>query len=117
MSQLNTKIRYQYRDGANYKTQGEWILRGMVSVNEAEVLMRYCHNDGEENRFIPESVGMASLLETPWDDEIDHPFHTIEKIEMTDEDAQDERSIKDLISEFKSKDWEAEAYKIQESMM
>lgn len=117
MSQLNTKIRYQYRDGANYKTRGEWILRGMVSVNEAEALIRCCQKEGEEAQFVPESVGMPSLLETPWDDEIDHPFHTIEKIEMTDEDAQDERSIKDLISEFKSKDWEAEAYKIQESMM
>ena len=55
--------------------------------------------------FVPESVGMARLPTWDWDDEVDHPFHTLEDVVTTTEAATDARSIDDLVKDFESRDW------------
>jgi hypothetical protein len=73
---MNTRIAYLYRDAANYKTWGEEVIEGTLTL---EQLTPYLI-DGEF--FIPEDVGMPCLQPDPGTED-DHDLHTIEELTET----------------------------------
>jgi hypothetical protein len=80
---MNTKIRYFYRDGANYKTypKGDVIVAGQLTDAELRPHLR------EDNRFIPSDLGLPKLqsqLEN-YPNRDDHIWHEFVEIEHTDE--------------------------------
>lgn len=106
---MNTRIEYSYRDGANYKQFGHIVITGQASQQQVEALRGACMQEDGYAYFVPESVGMARLSPGAWDDEIDHPFHILGDVTLDSIEATDDRSIYDLIADFKSKNWEEEA--------
>ena len=102
---MNTLIRYQYRDAANYKENGCLVLRGMCSQNQAQALRDQCLQENGEYFFVPSLVGMKDLQPKKWNPDLDHPYHYITSIEMTGSPAEDSRSVADLITEFSEQDW------------
>lgn len=106
---MNTLIRYQYRDGDNYKRQGAWTVRGMCSQAQAAGLRASCMKEDDSFFFVPGAVGIPALQPSPWDEQSDHPLHTIESIEMTGAPTDEDRTIGDLIEAFRARDWEADA--------
>ena len=105
---MNTRIEYMYRDAANYKQNGHWIITGPATEEQVERLRTGCLNDGDGAFFIPDLVGIPPL-QGDWDDEIDHNYHTLDDILPTDENADDTRTIEELINDFEERNWEEEA--------
>lgn len=84
MALTNTRVSYFYRDAANYKQYEEVVIGGVMGEWEKRQIFKRLP-DGEN--FIPGAVGLESLLgrmPSP-DEELDHPWHTLESIEDTDE--------------------------------
>ena len=106
---MNTRIEYAYRDGANYKASGHIIVSGEPGEDLVQRLTDACMDEDEHAFFVPESVGMARLPTWEWDDEVDHPFHTLEDVVPTDEPPTDARALVDLVKDFESKDWTQES--------
>lgn len=106
---MNTRIEYAYRDGANYKATGHVILTGEADEDLVRRLRHACMDEDDHAFFVPESVGMARLPTWDWDDEVDHPFHTLENVVTTTEAATDARSIDDLVKDFENRDWDRES--------
>lgn len=102
----NTKIRYQYRDGANYKKYEEVILEGAITPDQIKVIsesfFKEFENDGHD--FLPRQVGLSQLC--PWtddesyDDDIDHMIHTVDNISLVNEPANANISVTDLVNKF-----------------
>lgn len=109
---MQTKITYGYRDAANNRREGVWIVKGMCSQSQAEHLRKACLQEDGHYYFVPTVIGMPDIIPTPWDDELDHPMCTIEDIEMVGEAPDDERTMHGLIEEFRSHDWEMEAAQV-----
>lgn len=105
---LNTTIHYEYRDGANYKRAASWTIKGQCSMAQRDLLMASCMQDDGLAFFVPQAVGIPALQPRDWDDDIDHPMHSITGIEMGSAPADDVRSIHDLLAAFRGKDWNAE---------
>ncbi len=82
---MNTKIKYLYRDGANYKCQNEVVLAGKFSPRDIALIKRT--NDGEF--FIPEQVELPLIRpDDDYDDGYDHCWAEIypdTDITLTDE--------------------------------
>lgn len=102
-SGANTKIRYMYRDAANYKVGHEIVLAGRLTHEQAERIVGSL--DGREF-FIPSQVGLRDIqgdFESgkSWDDEDDHVWHTIEGVELVDEpvtaSGHDARSVAEMM--------------------
>lgn len=74
----NTKIKYMYRDGSNFKFLGWFTVEGSLSFND---IQKYLH---ESEFFIPHEVGLDHLLNLPMNQD-DHYLHTFENFEATDE--------------------------------
>ena len=101
----NTKITYIYRDGNNYKTDGQTIFGGAISPADIDKIMSHLDEDGG---FIPGQVGMADLqiqMAGGWNDDSDHPFHEITAIELTGEPA-DNVAIDKLVRLFSEVSWD-----------
>ena len=108
---MNTRIEYDYRDGANYKLAGEIVITGSATEQQVKALHEACMKEDDHSFFVPEAVGMERLSKNPWDNEIDHPFHTLGDITPTDDEPTDPRTIEELIESFDDKDWGAEGVK------
>ena len=69
----NTKIRYLYRDAANYKSWGTIVVAGRVRFRDIEPYLF----DGI--LFLPEYVRFPRLPVPgkEWDDELDHVYHEL----------------------------------------
>lgn len=73
-----TKVEYLYRDYGNWKFYGDFILQGQFDLDEAR---QYLY---EELKFVPNEVGVASLM--PRDtNEDDHWLHEIVETSFSDE--------------------------------
>jgi hypothetical protein len=75
---MNTRIEYLYRDVHNYKTFGEAVLRGALSLEE----VRPFYHEGAW--FLPEEVGLDGLQERPATG-ADHVWHEITALEPTND--------------------------------
>lgn len=77
---MNTKINYQYWDGANYKVSNVCIIRGEMTEEQKERIVACLE---EEEYFIPSLVGMPERkFDTETED--DHPWFEWCGIEQTD---------------------------------
>lgn len=88
----NIKLNYLFRDAGNYKMFGFVILSNPGGKNPEEI-------DGELRRFLidgayfyPEQVQLPVL-----DCSDAGMWHEYEKVEMTDEEVNDERTIEEVI--------------------
>ncbi len=88
----NIKLSYLFRDVGNYKTFGYVILRNPSgrSPEQIDADLRRCMIDGAY--FYPEQVQLPVL-----DDGDEGMWHEYEKVEMTDEEVNDERTIEEVI--------------------
>lgn len=101
---MNTKITYQYRDAANYKTVGEAILKGDLNDRQVSSLLESLE-PGADSGFIPSQLKMPHLSPVLDDSQeamknaidaeesrsradyirdFDHPYHEILEIEKTE---------------------------------
>jgi hypothetical protein len=71
------EVSYLYRDAANFKCRGSFVVKGPLSLGELTPYLI------EEEHFIPELVGIPSLTPDHWT-ELDHEYHEIEAIEPTE---------------------------------
>lgn len=86
-SMKNTRVTYQYRDAANYKTPNSVVLKGAMSGKDIETLIQV-YGEGTDDGFDPTKLrgipSMAPGVEHPdYDPELDHPLHEICMIELT----------------------------------
>ena len=89
----NTRINYLYRDAHNWKTR-EWeVVSGQVQAKDIQPYL------SEEEYFIPEQVGLRSL--NGYDVRIDHSWHEILAVELTDDEPTIELAAEELIAKFK----------------
>lgn len=54
---MNTRISYLYRDASNYKAFNTAVLRGLLSKEQIREIISCLE---EEERFIPEQVGLPA---------------------------------------------------------
>lgn len=97
---MNSRIRYQYRDAANYKSAGAVIVGGVLSFDQ--VLRLQASMDGGRY-FISHQVDLPELF--PWrdgavDEELDHCFHEFCCVELVDEPTTDRRTAVELLAAF-----------------
>jgi hypothetical protein len=78
----NTVIGYMYRDASNYKAYNEVVVRGKLTLEQLKDTL-------EEECFIPAQVGLPELQSrlSSFPSSDDHVWHTIERVEPTDEEA------------------------------
>ncbi len=78
MEQTNTKITYLYTDACNYKTWGEAIIQGTLTLNQLTPYMI------DTEFFIPKDIGLPDLQPHPRAED-DHDLHTFEELEITED--------------------------------
>lgn len=107
---MNTRIRYQYRDAANYKSPGSVIVSGSISFDQ--VLRLQAALDGGRH-FIAHQLGLPECF--PWrdgavDEELDHCFHEFCCVELVMDRPTDGRTVVELVTAFERigpSGWEA----------
>jgi hypothetical protein len=72
-------VHYLYRDGANYKFRGYFVVAGRI---EPGALRPYLF---DREYFVPARVGLPSLVPSERTDE-DHDLHEFEEFEPTDDE-------------------------------
>lgn len=99
---MNTLIWYMYRDGCNYKVHHYIVVAG--ELTEAQLTEQM---DTEaflgDPVFIPEQVGLPGLQEqmcSPWDDEVDGPWHELYSVELTDREPDWHQTAEELLAAF-----------------
>lgn len=99
---MNVLVQYEYRDAGNNKRHGSWTVTG---VPDEAALTASLTSDGF---FVPDAVGMPMLSPSAseWDDDLDHPFHSIVSVSQTPEPADEDRGFDALVAAFRRADWE-----------
>lgn len=87
---MNTKIIYKYTDAGNYKTWGEEVIKGTLTLNQLTPYLI------DTEFFIPKDIGLPDLQPQPWTED-DHDLHTIEELEATDDRPTIDLNAKTLI--------------------
>ena len=77
---MNTKITYKYTDAGNYKTWGEEVIKGELTLNQLTPYLI------DTEFFIPKDIGLPDLQPHPRNED-DHDLHTIEELKTTAEKA------------------------------
>ena len=93
----NIKLKYRYRDYANYKNNGEAIFANpqQFSLEQIDATIRIRLLDGEY--FYASQWGLPDLHFEKYDDENDHPFHEYLGIEITDEAVTEEITLTEFL--------------------
>lgn len=112
-TRANTLFSYLYRDAANYKQDETVVLAGPLSLAQARAVV-----DGtdEEDGFVPSAVGLDDLQERTingWQPDVDHPFHEIASLALTDDPPTSSLSAREFLSLFLSADWRAAAKQVE----
>ena len=94
MKQTNTKITYKYRDAGNYKTWGEEVIEGTLTLNQLAPYLI------DTEFFIPRDIGLPDLQPQPKTED-DHDLHTIEELTETTEKPTIRINAETLINNFK----------------
>jgi hypothetical protein len=115
---VNTRIRYEYRDGANYHFQGEVVVAGRMTPALWKRLRAACSADADHG-FIAHQVGLTEVFgylpgphitwlpagEAPeYDEENDHCWHRLPEEpnawELTTDSPTDTRCVEELVDQF-----------------
>ena len=113
----NTRLSYLYRDADNYKQAMSVVFKGPLSLEQAERLVQALD---DEDGFVPSAVGLPDLQEgmsTPWDPEVDHPFHELDGLALTHEPATQEETAAAFLETFIAQDWAAAAAIVEANMV
>ena len=88
-----------YRDAANYKQFSKIILsnKSEISISEIKNIINSFLIDGEY--FIPQNLKLPALHYFVWDNDIDHHFHELLDVGLTDSAVNSQLDIIDLITE------------------
>jgi hypothetical protein len=78
MGQKNTMIHYTYRDAANWKFRGCFVVKGSLAYSEPQPYMF------DHEFFVAQEVGLKHLLTEPWTED-DHYLHQFDEFEETEE--------------------------------
>ena len=110
---MNTRISYQYRDGANNKTGMEVILAGAPDADlmQSIIAAMDCDGGGGVPSFIPGQVGLPDLQnnfqgDTQWDEGIDHPWHELIDIWRTRAEPTVGMTMAELASKMQAVTWD-----------
>ncbi len=104
-SPLNTGLHYMYRDGANYKKFGTLIFAGVITVEQLKAIDDSLLRDEQDDDFLPRQVGIQPLCyfadEAGYNDDFDHPVHTLNGIFLTKRKPDQAMTLDELVSNFK----------------
>lgn len=98
---MNTKIKYMYRDGANYKIHCEQIVAGEIDENTCEEILEQM--DCEP--FYPANIGFdaPTFVTLGYDTYPDDPdYHELSDFELTDEEPTVPVSAEEFVAAFNS---------------
>lgn len=98
---MNTKITYKYTDAGNYKTWGEEVIKGELTLNQLTPYLI------DTEFFIPKDIGLPNLQPYPRNED-DHDLHTIEELTVTADKATIRINAETLIKNFrraKDREW------------
>lgn len=93
---MNTKIVYIYRDGSNYKAGNSFIVNGMISEEQKQLIISSC-DDNEY--FIPHQVGMPENRFEDINDD-DHAWFELRGFELTNDFADSTMTVEELVQAF-----------------
>lgn len=114
---MNTRIKYEYRDGANYRFHGDIIVRGEMNEQLWRRLRKTQDPDTEgfiaHQVLLPEvfgylpgdHIGDATHPDGyPYDDKNDHCWHRLceNGWELVSSKPTDNRSVNDLVKAFEA---------------
>lgn len=71
------EISYLYRDAANFKCWGSFVVKGNICLSDLTEHMI------DKEYFIPEMAGIPKLNPDEWSDD-DHDFHEIQSVKSCD---------------------------------
>ncbi|MCK5036098.1 MAG: hypothetical protein KAS73_09425 [Candidatus Sabulitectum sp.] len=91
---MNTKITYKYTDAGNYKTWGEEVIKGTLTLNQLTPYLI------DTEFFIPKDIGLPDLQPLPWTED-DHDLHTIEELEATTDKPTISHNAESLVGNFR----------------
>jgi hypothetical protein len=105
---VNTRLRYCYRDGANYKQLHEVVFAGAITDAERRALL--AHLD-EGTYFIPSQVGLEDLqYRFGGLNDDDHPWHELEAEDIEVVDAvPGHGDVHDFVARFCATTWDPAA--------
>ncbi len=117
---MNTRIHYEYRDGANYRFDGSIVAAGELTPDLWRRIRGAC-DTGAEYGFIAHQIGFPEVFgylpgphiswlplgEAPaYDEENDHCWHRLvddpDAWELTSDAPTDGRTITELVAAFES---------------
>lgn len=100
----NTLFCYQYRDGANYKTSNTLVFEGKITPEQMRAIADNAMIFDGEPDFLPRQIDLKPLCpyfdDENYDDDIDHPIHTIIEISLTDEAPNASMTLESLVNAF-----------------
>ncbi len=90
----NTRLKYMYRDGFNFKNPGTLVFRGALGDGHLKDFLSALNDD----MFIAHQIGVPEKFD--WrGDEADHVWHEFYKFEATDDPPTDDRTITQFIEQ------------------
>jgi len=92
---MNTRFTYLYRDASNWKNWGEIIVSGWR--HDVEERLKKTLDYGKF--FIADQVNIPQKFFATIDDD-DHCWHEFHSLEKTDQEANDSRTIDELLTAF-----------------
>lgn len=78
MTELNTKITYQYRDADNYKKWASVVIHGAIQLSAISKFLF------EKEFFIPSEIGLEDLQKLPFKS-CDHVWHELLSVSKVNE--------------------------------
>lgn len=97
--QLNLKLNYLYRDGANYKQFGYVVFANPDFLTPRRASEQLRQKLISNEFFVPQGWKLPRLQYHPYDPEIDHDYHEFESFEWTEENVTDGRKVEEFLEE------------------
>ena len=88
---MNTRLRYRYRDGSNYKTEESVVIPGALDAERFSAAIATAARGAgvESTAFSPVDFGLIPAQEQLWtlfpQNEDDHIYNELISIELTDD--------------------------------
>ena len=103
---MNTVFEVMYRDGHNYKRCADWVFAGAATPQQMASVTAHLDNG---IYFVPMQLGLEHLaVDTEWSfpTEIDHPWHELVGIEVTDRTPNMTQTVDEFVELFCSTEWD-----------
>lgn len=97
--QLNLKLNYLYRDGANYKQFGSVVFANPNFLTPQKATGQLRQKLISNEFFLPQEWKLPRLQYYPYNAQIDHDYHEFESFEWTEEEVTDGRKVEGFLEE------------------